>query len=200
MSEFCVCVCECASAMECRATGARCEALAGCSLAAKTANPEAIAMHGGAARSRMASVYWHDALCPNPLLAPCWPDPRGAVDDVLVSKVTRPRKTEPTTSDSRGEGVSRVRVRSPWPYQRQCQCQTRHRKPGRIITDVRQELPVARWPLSAGRRHPSQPQGSLGCCPGSRRERCAMRAGAGVWIAIIRIPKASSSVDRFEMR
>lgn len=55
-------------------------------------------MHGGAARSRMASVYWHNAFCPNPSLARRAPagqarpeasaggHERGAVDDVQCPK------------------------------------------------------------------------------------------------------------------
>lgn len=70
------------------------------------------------------------------------------------------------------------------PYQRQCQYQTRHRKPGRIITDARQELPAARCPL---------PVAAIPHCPKLWRALPGaekMRAGAGVWIVILsRNPK-----------
>ena len=147
-------------------------------LAAKTANPEAFGMHGGAARSRMASVYWHNAICPNPSLARRAPvgqarpeastgrHGRGAVDDVLCPKTSNLRRLI-----CEGGCVARLCAKSVGRISASVsQCQTRHRKPGRIITDARQELPAAR------RRHPSLPQ-ALECSPGSRKD-----ASGGGWV------------------
>jgi hypothetical protein len=129
-------------------------------------------MHGGAARSRMASVYWHNAFCPNPSLARRAParqarpeasaggHGRGAVDDVLCPKTSNLRRLI-----CEGGCVARPCAKSVGRISASVsQCQTRHRKPGRIITDARQELPAA------------NPQ-ALECSPGSRKD-----ASGGGWV------------------
>lgn len=179
--------CECVSASasvasasasaEPRASDARRWLAAGWRRRQRTRKPSG--MHGGAARSRMASVYWHNAFCPNPSLAPRAPacQARPEASERARAGMGAERSTMSCVSkenlrrlicEGRVCRASVCEVRGP--YQRQCQYQTRHRKPGRIITDARQELPAARCPLPvARRRHPPLLQALEGS-PGSRKD------------------------------
>lgn len=104
---------------------------------------------------RMASVYWHNAFCPNPSLARRAPAGQARPSPEASERGrawARSGRRCPVSKENLRRLICEGRVcrasvcKVRGPYQRQCQYQTRHRKPGRIITDARQELPAARCP------------------------------------------------------